>query len=224
MALALALATIGGWIGLALVALVWRHLRSQPVWEPWEVLCGVRAVAVEQLADSLTLRLSMADAGHEWAQAAHVAGNTQARQALCRASVATTRVLARQLDGELVEYEQHARVLQAAADVAPLNVSELRTNALHMLARVEGMLRNCVGRLTRLRVRLWVLRLGLIALVRRLDRAASDGDTRLLHVLPAIHADLAELSRATTSVYGALLVSLQASRERVSLAVDRRRH
>ena len=214
--MALALATVIGWLLLAAVVVVQGRLRRAPEWTPWDVLRGVRALAVERLSESLTLRLAMVGAGHEWGRRAQAAGHTDAVETLSQAALQTTRKLAGQLDGELAAYGEHARVLQAATAVETLRAHELKSGALQTLARAERGLATCVGSVTRLRLHVWTLRRSLALLLRRFDSGTQVSAAHTFEAVSDVQADLATLARATVTCYQALLVSLNASRDRLT--------
>jgi hypothetical protein len=212
--MALALATVIAWLLLASVVVMRGRLRRDPEWAPWDVLRGVRALAVERLSESLTLRLSMVEAGAEWGARAQAAGRAEDAATLARATLATTRTMARQLDGELAAYAEHARVLQTAAGVEPLRARELKTGKIQTLARAERGLAACVGSVARLRLHVWVLRRALALIQRR-----ADNEPRAIGYAADSQADLTTLARATVTSYRALLASLDASRRRIGANV-----
>ena len=215
MALALALALVIVWTFLVAALLVSGRLRARPDWRAWDVLRGVRVLTVERFSESLMLRLAMVAGGHHWGIQAQDAHDAEGARSLARAMAASDQVLTRQLDQELAGYARHAKVLHAAAELPALD-SQREPRLLTWVAGLDRALALCVAPVTRLRVRLWALRLGLLLHARRLDRLRRDDDPRrTLAAGPALQADLGAFARATVATYSALLAALDSSRTSV---------
>lgn len=224
MAVSLALLTGAVWTVLAIIGLLAQRGRREPRWDLWDMLRGVRAVGGLFVVSDWRRSSRLLGDGYHLGVRAHSRGDVRTATSLTRAELASTRSVVEQIDAVLAQHVEQIVVLQAAAAVQPLSTSQLHWTALRALARLDACASRWLGPLARLHLRLYVLRVAVWLLVWRIRALRQLACARTLESLPAIHADVASLSRAATVSRRTLQRSWRASRSLVADAGRRAKH
>lgn len=201
------------WLAFMLVVLLRSRPWARADWAPLRLLTGERAQAVEGLAHSLMLRVSLVDRGAELSRQARARGSLDQAGRLAETALGVADMIVPQLHERVGAWRGHARVLQEAVATPLLDGRPLRWRPLRLLAQAERLLLALpLTRPLRLRAHLLLLSLSLKLLGWRLRRLARRG-----RPAEPVQADLAELSRAVVAGYETLLLSLQATRARIEV-------
>jgi hypothetical protein len=210
-------AGLSGLMCLVLLFLDGRR-RERQVWQDWELVLTPQGEHTYQaMASRFHDEIALAEVGLGRATALARIGSTQEAIDLLEAGCRSIQRFAPDMDRALTSMATFSRMVAAMAPVSPLRPRDFRLTRLVWWAQIEWLVHHfLVTAPERFRLRLFVLRRGVGAALRRLQdvRGRIATDREAWDVVELLREDLKRLSDASLDSFRLLLASASAQRRR----------